>query len=91
MRARDVHAQVGGLLGEPVRWATVKATLAGNFAGPTPDSCGWLADATWRATSGHDGGASGFSWAIRRLREGDDIFRVSRLGLNPDQSELAWP
>jgi hypothetical protein len=29
MQARDVHAAVQTLLGEPVRWASVKATLAG--------------------------------------------------------------
>jgi hypothetical protein len=36
MRARDVHARVETLLGEPVRWASVKATLAGNLTGPAP-------------------------------------------------------
>jgi hypothetical protein len=36
MQARDVHAQVETLLGEPVRWASVKATLAGNLKGPAP-------------------------------------------------------
>jgi len=36
MWARDVHAHVEMLLGEQVRWATVKATLAGNLKGPTP-------------------------------------------------------
>jgi len=36
MRARDVHAQIEVLLGEPVRLATVKATLAGNLEGPAP-------------------------------------------------------
>jgi hypothetical protein len=36
MQARDVHAQVERLLGEPVRWASVKATLAGNLEGPAP-------------------------------------------------------
>ena len=36
MHARDVHAQVEEILGEPVRWATVKATLAGNLDGPAP-------------------------------------------------------
>jgi hypothetical protein len=35
MQARDVHAHVETLLGEPVRWASVKATLAGNLKGPT--------------------------------------------------------
>lgn len=34
MQARDVHAQVETFLGEPVRWASVKATLAGNLKGP---------------------------------------------------------
>ena len=36
MQAHDVHARVECLLGEPVRYATVKATLAGNLAGPDP-------------------------------------------------------
>jgi hypothetical protein len=36
LQAREVHAQVETLLGEPVRWATVKATLAGNLGGRTP-------------------------------------------------------
>jgi hypothetical protein len=36
LQARNVHAQVETLLGEPVRWATIKATLAGNVKGPTP-------------------------------------------------------
>jgi len=36
MRVGDVHAQVERLLGEPVRRATVKATLAGNLDGPAP-------------------------------------------------------
>ncbi len=46
MQARDVHARVEALLGEQVRWASVKATLAGNLKGPSPDSSGWRADAT---------------------------------------------
>lgn len=36
MRAREVHASVEALLGEPVRWTSVKATLAGNLDGPAP-------------------------------------------------------
>jgi HB1, ASXL, restriction endonuclease HTH domain len=36
MQARDVHAHIETLLGEPVRWASVKATLAGNLEGPAP-------------------------------------------------------
>lgn len=36
MQAREVHAKVEAHLGEPVRWDTVKATLAGNLDGPTP-------------------------------------------------------
>jgi hypothetical protein len=32
MQARDVHAQVETILGEP----TVRATLAGNLGGPAP-------------------------------------------------------
>jgi hypothetical protein len=35
MQARDVQARVETLLDEPVRWATVKATLAANIEGPT--------------------------------------------------------
>ena len=34
IHAREVHARVEMLLGEPVRWASVKATLAGNVQGP---------------------------------------------------------
>src|SRR5450631_1474443 len=36
MQARDVHARVEALWGEPVRWASVTAMLAGNLDGPTP-------------------------------------------------------
>jgi hypothetical protein len=36
MQAKEVHAAVEALLGEPVRWASVKAALAGNIAGPSP-------------------------------------------------------
>lgn len=36
IQARDVHARVKALLGEPVRWASIKATLAGNLTGPAP-------------------------------------------------------
>jgi len=36
MQAHDVHAHVETLLGEPVRWASVKATLAGNLEGAAP-------------------------------------------------------
>jgi hypothetical protein len=36
LQARDVYARVETLLDEPVRWATVKATLAGNLDGPAP-------------------------------------------------------
>ena len=36
MHARDVHAAVEALLGEPVRWTSVKATLAGNLDSPAP-------------------------------------------------------
>lgn len=34
MQAHDVHAAVEALLGESVRWASVKATLAGNIHPP---------------------------------------------------------
>jgi hypothetical protein len=36
MQARDVHAAVEALLGEPVRWGSVKACLAANVAGSSP-------------------------------------------------------
>ena len=36
MQAKEVHAAVEALLGKPVRWASVKAALAGNVAGPSP-------------------------------------------------------
>lgn len=36
LQGRDVHARVESLLGEPVRWSSVKATLAGNLDGPAP-------------------------------------------------------
>lgn len=36
MQAREVHAAVEALLGEPVRWGTVKNALAGNVAGASP-------------------------------------------------------
>jgi hypothetical protein len=36
MQARDVHARVEMLLGEPVRWASVNATLAGSLDGAAP-------------------------------------------------------
>jgi hypothetical protein len=36
MRVCDVHACVEALLGEPVQWSSVKATLTGNLKGATP-------------------------------------------------------
>ncbi len=36
MQARDAQARVETVLGEPVRWSSVKATLAGNLKGPAP-------------------------------------------------------
>ena len=36
LQAREVHARVETLLDEPVRWASVKATLAGNVRGAAP-------------------------------------------------------
>jgi hypothetical protein len=36
MRVKDIHAAVEELLGEPVRWKSVKASLAANVAGPSP-------------------------------------------------------
>ena len=36
MQAKAIHSAVEALLGEPTRWASVKAALAGNIAGPFP-------------------------------------------------------
>jgi hypothetical protein len=36
MQAKAIHSAVEALLGEPVRWCSVKAALAGNVAGPAP-------------------------------------------------------
>lgn len=36
MQAKDVHAAVEALLGESVRWASVKAALAANVCGLSP-------------------------------------------------------
>lgn len=36
MQAKEVHAAVEALLGESVRWSSIKAALAGNIAGPSP-------------------------------------------------------
>lgn len=36
MQAKEVHAAVEALFGESVRWASVKAALAANVAGPSP-------------------------------------------------------
>ena len=36
MQARDVQARVETLMGEPVRWSSVKATRADNLKGPAP-------------------------------------------------------
>ena len=36
LQAREVHARVEGILGHPVRWSSVKATLAANVTGPAP-------------------------------------------------------
>jgi HB1/ASXL restriction endonuclease-like protein with HTH domain len=36
MQAKAIHAAVETLLGESVRWASVKAALAANVAGPSP-------------------------------------------------------
>jgi hypothetical protein len=36
LQAREVHARVEMLLQEPVRWTSVKATLAGNVNGTAP-------------------------------------------------------
>ena len=36
MRARDIHATAEELLGEPIKWSSVKATLAAHASGPHP-------------------------------------------------------
>jgi hypothetical protein len=36
MRAKDIHAAVEALLGEPVLWSSVKGALADNVSGPSP-------------------------------------------------------
>lgn len=36
LQAREIHARVETLLREPVRWDSVKATLAGNIQGTAP-------------------------------------------------------
>lgn len=48
MQARDVHARVEALLGEPLRWSSDKATFAGNLGGPPPRFVRYLGDATAR-------------------------------------------
>lgn len=35
MRAKDIHAAVEALVGEPVRWSSVKQALATHVAGPS--------------------------------------------------------
>jgi hypothetical protein len=36
MRARDIHAAAQDLLGAPIKWTSVKATLAANASGSQP-------------------------------------------------------
>jgi hypothetical protein len=36
MRACDIHAATEELLGRPIKWTSVKATLAGHARGPRP-------------------------------------------------------
>lgn len=36
MRARDIHAAVEALTGEPVRWGSIKQALASHVSGPSP-------------------------------------------------------
>ncbi len=36
MQAKEIHAAVEALLGKPVRWASVKAALAGGVSGASP-------------------------------------------------------
>ncbi len=36
LRACDIHTAAEELLGEPIKWTSVKATLAGHACGPRP-------------------------------------------------------
>jgi len=36
MRAKDIHAAVEALIGEPVAWSSVKQALASHVSGPSP-------------------------------------------------------
>jgi hypothetical protein len=36
MRAKDIHAAVAALVGEPVSWGSVKSALAANVSGSSP-------------------------------------------------------
>ncbi len=36
MQARDIHATAEELLGQPIKWTSVKATLAEHASGPRP-------------------------------------------------------
>jgi HB1, ASXL, restriction endonuclease HTH domain len=36
MRAKDIHAAVEALVGQPVVWSSVKMALASNISGPSP-------------------------------------------------------
>lgn len=36
MRAKEIHAAVEALIGEPVGWGSVKQALASNVSGPSP-------------------------------------------------------
>lgn len=36
MRAKEIHAAVEALIGESVRWGSVKQALASNVSGPSP-------------------------------------------------------
>jgi hypothetical protein len=47
MQAREVHAEVEALLGEPVRWASIKALLASDVAGASPRFL-WIARGRYR-------------------------------------------
>lgn len=46
MQAKEVHAAVETLLGERVRWSSVKAALAASIAGPSSRFVRWRGGAT---------------------------------------------
>jgi hypothetical protein len=59
MRARDVHGAVEALLGEPVRWGSVKKCLSSNVAGLSPRFVRVARGRYAVSTATADAGASG--------------------------------